>query len=109
MAQARYILRLSDGSLFPWYEPWLKGEGFVEYDPKVHGIRSEVAAQMGLVAPVVTLAPAPAPVVAAPQPVVAPEPEAGLSTPATPVAAEPVAKAQVQPSEPDLSDVFAQK
>lgn len=96
MAQARYILRLSDGALFPWYEPWLKGEGFVEYDPSKHGIRSEVAAQMGLVVPEVTLAP---------KQVEAPEPKAGRATPATPVAAEP-AKAQVQPSEPDLSDVF---
>lgn len=94
MPQARYILRLSDGELFPWFEPWLKMEWMVEYNPKVHGVRAEVAAQMGLVVPEASMKPA----------VVSEPPNAGDPVPAN-VATEP--KAQAQPSDDDLSDVFA--
>lgn len=104
MAQARYILRLVDGELFPWYEPWLRTEGMVEYDPKKHGIREEVAAQMGLVVPEVTVAPVPTKVAKASKAAKVPEQSAGDAAPTNRVATEPVA--QAQPSD-DLSDVFA--
>lgn len=76
----------------------------VEYDPKKHGVRAEVAAQMGLVVPEVTLAPAPAR--AAKKTAKAPEQPAGNAAPTNRVATEPVA--QAQPSD-DFSDVFEQK
>lgn len=105
MAQARYILRLSDGELFPWYEPWLRAEGMVEYDPKKHGIREEVAKQMGLVVPEVTVAPAPAKAKTHVKAAKMPEQLAGPAAPTNRVATEPLA--QAQPSGEDLSDVFA--
>lgn len=63
MTQARYIIRIADGELFPFLKDWLKIPGMVEYDPAIHGYRKEVAAQMGLPDP----APLPTPVVAAPK------------------------------------------
>lgn len=101
MAQARYILRLEDGELFPWYEPWLKIAGMVEYDPKKHGVREEVAKHMGLVVPEATMAPAKKAAKAKTAKV--PEQLAGDAAPANRVATEP--KAQAQPSD-DLSGVF---
>lgn len=96
--KARYIIRMADGELFPFYAEWLKIPGMVEYDPAIHGHREEVARQMGLVTPAPTVIPE----------VKAPESKAGKKDRPSTVASEPK-KAQAQPPEPDLSDVFAQK
>lgn len=100
MTKARYILRVEDGELFGWNPDWLKLGGMVEYDPAVHGYRSEVAAQMGLVAPEPQKA-------AAPKRDTAAEPQAGAVAP-TRVATERKAQGQ-RTDEPDLSGVFASR
>lgn len=98
MKQNRYIIRIEDGELFGWYEPWLKQPGFVEYDPTVHGYRAEVAASLGLVEPAPTITPK----------VTVSEHVAGQVITPQPAATERKA-AQVQTPEPDLSDVFGKR
>lgn len=108
MANARYIIRMEDQALFPWFQEWLKIPGMVEYDPDVHGYRSEVAAQMGLPTPVLPKA-APALVAETQSTAVdVAEHTAGEAIPA-PAAAVAKKKPQTKATEPDLSAVFEAK
>lgn len=99
MSKPQYILRVEDGELFGYYEPWLKMPGFVVYDPEKHGYRAEVAKQLGLDEPKQST----------PAPVKPAEPKAGSKTKSATTATEPKESAQGSAPEPDLSAVFAQK
>lgn len=94
---AKYIIRMSDGELFGYYEPWLKQPGFVLYDPAVHGFRREVAHVLGLTEPTQS---------ELSMEVKAAEQVAGDKTTLETNATEPKA-AQGDATGPDLSDVFA--
>jgi hypothetical protein len=98
MANARYILRVSDGRLFGFCDEWLKLPGMMEYNPEVHGYRAEVAVQLGLVAPAPTVTPRPAVVVS--------EHVAGQTITPPTTATKSKKTTEAQSSEPDLSDVF---
>lgn len=100
--KVRYILRIEDGELFPFYVEWLKIPGMVEYDPAKHGYRSEVAEAMGLTAP----APVAQPQTVALTKTPIAEHVAGETVTLQPAVVEPEV-AQPAASEPDLSDVFA--
>lgn len=105
MYKARYIIRITDGELFGWNPDYLKLPGMVEYNPALHGYRSEVAAQMGLADPSQAVPPG-APAIS----INVSEHAAGQAIPAT-TAATKVSrkKSEAQPPEPDLSDVFDPK
>lgn len=89
---------MADGEIFPFLAAWLSIPGMVEYDPAIHGYRKEVAHALGLEEPVAS---APAVVIEEPKSYVA-----GAEIVPAIAVTEPVV-AQGQPTEPDLSDVFA--
>lgn len=95
---AKYIIRMSDGELFGYYEPWLKQPGFVLYDPAIHGYRKEVAHVLGLVEPKQSELPLEAKVAEQP---------AGTETTLETNSTTELKAAQGDAPGPDLSDVFA--